>query len=223
MKTTVHDVAQRSDAWYALRLGKLTGSCSNAMLSEGRSKGTESTSRRNLRVALALERITGEEQEESFYSKDVKRGEDLEAYARRAYEATTGRLLTTVGFVSCDDLLAGCSPDALCPPWNGVIDFKCPRPANHLEYLRSQKIPLEYERQLTHNLWITGAPWAEMVSYCPQFPEPLRLCVRRIVRDVTAIEAYDKAARAFLAEVDLEVMAIATMAGLSAVLGKAVA
>ena len=218
-ETITLDVVQRSPEWIKARLGRLTGSCADAMLSEGRGS-KESAARRNLRVALALERITGEPQDESFYSKDMKRGEELEAFARRAYEATTGRLLSTVGFVSCVDLLAGCSPDALAV---GVIDFKCPRPGNHLEYLRSTKMPTEYERQLTHNLWITGAPWAEMVSYCPQFPEGARLCVRRIPYDAAAIAAYDKAARAFLAEVDLEVMAIATMTSLHAVLSQAVA
>lgn len=220
MKTTVHDVAQRSDDWIQLRLGRLTGSCADAMLSPGRTKGSESAARRNLRVALALERITGEPQEESFYSKDIKRGEELEPFARRAYEAATGVLLQTVGFISCDDLMVGCSPDALAV---GVIDFKCPRPANHFEYLRSDRMPIEYQRQLTHNLWITGAPWAEMVSYCPQFPENLRLCVRRIARDDVAIAAYEKAARVFLDEVANDVLAINTMAGLQAVLVEAVA
>lgn len=220
MKTTVLDVAQRSDGWVTARLGRLTGSCAAAMLTEGRTKGSESATRRNLRVALALEIITGEPQEESFYSKDIKRGEELEPFARRAYEAATGVLLQTVGFISCDDIMAGCSPDALNI---GVIDFKCPRPANHLEYLRSDRMPLEYERQLVHNMWITGAPWAEMVSYCPQFPERSRLCVRRILRDEGAIAAYDKAARSFLEEVQVDVLAIETMTNLRTVLEKAVA
>jgi hypothetical protein len=104
-----------------------------------------------------------------------------------------------------------------------VIDFKCPRPANHLEYLRSDRMPLEYERQLTHNLWVTGREWAEMVSYCPQFPEVARLCIRRIDRRSVSVAAYEQAVLSFLEEVDLDVMSIATMASLKTVLGQAVA
>jgi hypothetical protein len=218
----VYDVVQRSPEWYALRLGLVTGSCAPSMLTEPqKGKSGESAARRNLRVALALERLTGEADEETFTSRDVKRGEDLEATARRVYESATGRLLQTVGFIKHHTLAAGCSPDAL---WRGgVIDFKCPRPGNHLEYLRADQMPLEYRRQLTHNIWITGAQWGEMVSYCPKFPEPLRLCVHRIECSTRDLEAYELTLRAFLLEVDVETKAIATMANRRTVLEKAVA
>lgn len=221
MNVTVHNVVQRSPEWYALRLGLVTGSCAPDMLTDAPKGKSESAARRNLRVALALERLTQEADEETFTSRDVKRGEDLEAAARRTYEAATGRVLRTVGFIRHNELMAGCSPDALLD--DGVIDFKCPRPGNHLEYLRSEKMPLDYQRQLTHNMFFTEARWGEMVSYCPKFPEPLRLCVRRIYRDDLDLVGYEKTLRAFLAEVDLEVQAIATMSSLQSVLRKAVA
>jgi hypothetical protein len=217
----VYDVEQRSPDWYALRLGRLTGSCADAMLSAAPKGKSESAAKRNLRVSLAIERITKEPDEETFTSRDVKRGETMEPDARRAYEAATGRLLSTVGFLAHPALLTGCSPDALYRD-EGVIDFKCPRPGNHLEYLRGD-FPLEYRRQLTHNLWITGAQWAEFVSYCPKFPEPLRLCIQRMDRTSVDLVAYEQTVKDFLAQVDIEVQAIATMTALRSVLEKAVA
>lgn len=223
MNFIVHDCEQGSPEWFTLRLGLITGTCANPMLSQPKKKGDpETAGRRNLRVALALERITREPDEETFTSRDLTRGKTLEPEARRAYEAATGRLLSTVGFLQHPTLLAGCSPDGLYGAVEGVIDFKCPRPGNHLEYLRGD-FPLEYRRQLTHNLWITGARWAEMVSYCPKFPESLRLCVQRLDRKDVDLDAYEAAARAFLEEVDLVVQAISTMAALRSVLDRAVA
>lgn len=223
MNVTVHNVVQRSPEWFALRLGRVTGSCAPSMLTDPqKGKTGESAARRNLRVALALERLTGEPDDETFTSRDIKRGEDMEAKARRAYEAATGRILRTVGFLSHNELMAGCSPDALYLD-EGVINFKCPRPGNHLEYLRSEKMPLEYSRSLTHELFITKVKWAEMVSYCPKFPESLRLCVRRLWAKDVDLEGYEKTLRAFLQEVDLEVQAIATMSSLETMLRKAVA
>lgn len=222
MNYTILDVPQRSPEWFAARLGRVTGSCAPDMLTEPPNGKTESAAKRNLRVALALERLTNEPDEETFTSRDLKRGEDMEDTARRAYEAATGRLLTTVGFLQHNTLMAGCSPDAIYLR-DGVIDFKCPRPGNHYEYLRAETMPLEYRRQLTHNLWMTGCAWAEMVSYCPKFPEPLRICVRRIWAKDLDLEGYEKTLRAFLEEVDLEVQAIATMSSLQTVLHRAVA
>jgi hypothetical protein len=150
----------------------------------------------------------------------MERGRELEADARALYEAETGVLLRTPGFYSAEDLLVGCSPDGVTLDWHGIVDFKCPRPANHLEFLRSTSIPIEYSRQLLHNCWVTGAEWAEMVSYCPQFPESMRLRARMMRPTLQERLQYEASARAFLAECDLELKALQFMANPSAVLAE---
>src|SRR4051812_37881146 len=99
---------QKSPEWFAARLGRLTSSCASdafATIKKGESAG-----RRNLRIRLVLERLTGKSQETGFTTFDMERGAALEDEARRAYEARTGTLIDTVGFVGHDALMAGCSP-----------------------------------------------------------------------------------------------------------------
>ena len=215
------DVAQRSPEWFAARLGRVTGSTAGDMLAKT-SKGW-STSRQNLKIRLALERITAQSQEDVPQTNDMRRGVELEPVARRAYEAQTGRLLTTTGFLAHTDLMAGVSLDGHVGDVDGIVDFKCPKPAIHYGYIRSSTIPHDYYCQLLHGMWMTGALWAEMVSYCPQFPEPLRLHVRRVLYNTALVQDYEASLRDFLREVDVEVDAIRTMAGLPLVLEKVLA
>jgi hypothetical protein len=93
----------------------------------------------------------------------------------------------------------------------GIVEIKCPIPATHWAFLKSGLIPEEYVKQCVHNLWVTGAQWCDYVSYNPDFPESLQLRVKRINRDERVMAEYEKQVRAFLAEVDTEVAAIATM------------
>lgn len=209
MSYQIIDVPQRSPEWLAARAGRLTGSRANDMLATIQ-KG-EAKARIHLRAQLVCERLTGQSQDDPYTNNDMKRGEELEQPARELYEAKSGLLLATTGFLSHTELMAGCSLDGHVNNMVGIVDFKCPRAGNHLEYLRSEAIPTDYLRQLTHGLWITGAEWAEMVSYCPQFPEPLQLCIRRVERKNIDLVAYDAAVKAFLAEVDREVAAVMTM------------
>jgi predicted phage-related endonuclease len=197
---------QKSPEWFAARLGRLTSSCASdafATIKKGESAG-----RRNLRIRLVLERLTGKSQETGFTTFDMERGAALEDEARRAYEARTGTLIDTVGFISHDVLMAGCSPDGLTD--DGIIEIKCPKAATHLEYL-SGGLPGEYLTQITHTLWITGKAWGDFVSYHPEFPEHLRLKVTRISAANLDFTAYELAVRLFLSEVDKEYAVVAAL------------
>lgn len=195
-----YDCAQRSEAWHALRRGKLTGTGAADMLATIR-KG-EAAARRDLRLRLVCERLTGVSAEGDFVSKDMQRGIDLEPAARAAYEAATGSIVKPIGFVAHDELLAGCSPDGMVR--GGIVEIKCPKPATHLWYVRSRAIPLDYKPQLTHNLWITGAAWCDFVSFDDRFPSALQLFRIRVPREAVDVAAYELAARLFLDEVDRE-------------------
>jgi hypothetical protein len=100
--------AQRTPEWYAARLGRLTSSCASEAFAT--IKKGESAARRNLRVRLVLERLTGKSQESDFQSFDMTRGIELEPEARDAYEAETGTVIESVGCVQHDTLMAACSP-----------------------------------------------------------------------------------------------------------------
>lgn len=207
----LHDVDQRSPEWFDLRLGKVTSSRASAMLAKVRSG--ESAGRRNLRVGLILERLTGKSQESTYLSKAMQTGIDREESALAAYEAETGRLVERSGFLQHNELQAGASLDAQVDDFQGIVEAKNPLPATHLGYLRSGKVPHDYFCQVTHQLYITGAEWCDWYSFHPDFPENLRGKLVRVTRADVDLDAYDQALRAFLAEVDLEVLAVRTMAG----------
>lgn len=198
---------QRTDDWRKARVGRLTGTDAADILATLKSGG-EPAARRDLRVAMAVERLTGQSQESGFVSADMQRGTDMEPEAVTAYELRTDSLVAPVGFLAHPELLAGCSPDGQIGGFTGIVEIKCPKSATHLGYLKAGKVPSDYLPQITHNLWITGALWCDFVSYDDRFPEQLRLFVRRVHRSDVDIAAYELAARLFLTEVEREVAAI---------------
>lgn len=197
---------QRSDAWRLARVGCLTGSRAGDMLS--RIKTGEAAKRRDYRLQLACERLTGRSAEDGFVNRDMQRGIDLEPAAIALYEAVTGRLVAPCGFLLHDELQAGCSPDGQIGNFTGIVEVKCPRQAAHLDVLRTRQLPAEYVGQVTHNLWITGALWCDFVSFDDRFPPHLRLCVVRVPRKASEIDSYTLMAQAFLFEVDRDVAEI---------------
>ena len=194
---------QRTPAWYQARVGKLTGTCAADMLTT--IKSGEAAARRHLRARLVAERLSGQSQEDSYISKDMQRGCDLEADAICAYELRRDVVVQPVGFIAHPDLQAGCSPDGQVDGFTGLVEVKCPKTATHIRYLREQTVPRDYLHQITHNLWITGAAWCDFVSYDPRLPEGGQLFIRRVLRGDVDLTAYELAVRLFLGEVETEI------------------
>lgn len=204
MKFLVVECEQRSDAWRAARLGKVCGSKASDMLATNKD-GKPAASRRNLLTQLVLERITGRSQEGGYQSKFMEQGHEREDEARRFYEATTGRLLSEVGFLQHPELAAGVSLDGyagdISAP-SGLIEIKCPIPATHLEYVETGIVPGDYLKQVSHALFITGAPWCDWFSYNPDFPDPLKAKLVRVTAEGLNLKQYEVSLRIFLKDVD---------------------
>jgi hypothetical protein len=214
--------SQRSEEWHRARLGRLCASYANDFLAQNKTPG-DPAARKNLKVRLVLERVTGKSQESGYVSQDMQNGIDREADALALYEAQASVMLCYSGFVIHDTLMAGWSPDGHTHDWMGFVEAKAPKPATHYETLRSGKVPLEYLRQMIHGgFWIGGAEWGDYVSYHPDFPESVQLFVKRIYRRDLDLEAHEKAVRTFLDEVDRECEALRTMTNLAGVLQEAV-
>lgn len=213
---------QRTDAWRLARIGRLTGSCADAMLAKGRGS-EESVSKRDLRVRLAIERLTGLPQEDTYQNAAMEWGVQHEAEAIAAFEARTGQIAIPVGFVALRQTMAGCSPDGVIGDFDGLVSIKCPyKTAIHIGYLRDGRVPPAYLAQCLCELWVTGAQWCDFLSYDPRLPEGLQTFLVRYERDEAAIADFERKALAFLAEVDAEVQALRTIANLPAVLAEAV-
>lgn len=192
---------QRSPEWFAARLGKATASNFSNVLA-----AKTTAAYRNYRVRLALERLTGK-QEDIFQSDAMKQGTEREPLARIAYEALTGNLVEEVGLCLHDTLECGASPDGLIDAVKG-LEIKCPTPGKHCEYLRATAEPSEYTAQIQGCMWITDRTEWDFVSFCPEFPENAQLIVRTIKRDDAYIDKLAKAVEAFMREVSAEVEAI---------------
>lgn len=201
---TVLTCDQRSAEWYAARLGRLTASSLGDAFAT--TKSGFSTSRRNLRLRLVLERLTGRSQENGYSNAAMERGIQLEPEARGAYEVESGLLVDEVGFVIHDELLTGASPDGLIND-DGGLEIKCPGAAAHLDYLKGE-IPNDYKLQVYHSLWLTGRAWWDFASFHPDFPEPLRLKVVRLYAKDIDLAAHELAVRLFLSECDRELQQV---------------
>lgn len=221
MNFSIIDAEQRSPEWFAARLGRLTGSRAGDMLAT--IKSGEAAARRDYRMQLACERLTGQLQEDVFVNAAMQRGIECEPLAFAAYEAKTGQVVQRSGFIAHTEHMAGCSLDGHIGEMEGLIECKCPKSATHLKYLKAGVVPPEHLPQILHNLWITGAAWCDFVSFDDRFPEALQVFIVRCERDARAIADYEQKALAFLAEVDVECQAIRTMGNLGSVLREAVA
>jgi putative phage-type endonuclease len=194
---------QRSPEWYAARTGRLTGSRAAEMLAT--TKSGESAARLNYRLQLVVERLTGIAQEDTFVNREMQRGIDLEPAARGAYEAAAGVLVRESGFLAHTELLTGASLDGDVGNFQGIVEIKCPKSTTHVKYLKATVLPPEYEPQVKHNLWISGATWCDFVSFDDRLPQHLRLFrVRVFARDLN-LAAYEMAALKFISEVQADV------------------
>lgn len=207
--STPHYIEQRTPDWFALRCGNLTASAAEDMLAT--IKKGEAALRRDLRLRLVCERLTGRPQSDGFTGNaDTQRGVRLEDVARGAFEARSGQLVDTrVGYLAHDTLRAGCSPDGILPD-GSLLEVKAPRVAKHLGYLRSGgAVPPEHRAQLLHQLFVAeDAPRVVFVSYNADLPDHLALFVTSLERNQDEIASYAAKVTAFLHEVDTEVEAL---------------
>lgn len=199
---------QRTDEWYAARLGRATASNFGKVLAK--IKTGEAADRRNYRAQLVIERLTGNRQE-SYSNAAMQWGTEQEPFARIAYMADRGVDVQEVGFIQHETLMAGCSPDGLIGA-DGLIEIKCPVSATHIETLKTQHMPLEHMPQVQGQMWIAGREWCDFVSYDPRMPEKLQMFVQRIPRDDQYIKALAFEVERFLEEVSAEVTALQKIA-----------
>lgn len=195
----VSEHPQGSEEWKLARAGKATGSRAGDILAK--IKTGEAAARRDYRVQLVTERLTGVPVENGFVSKDMEWGVAQEPFARMAYEEATGSLVNEAGFLYLPDIQSGCSVDGLIAG-GGLFEAKCPKSATHIGYLLANRIPPAYEPQLIHNLWITGEPFADFVSFDPRMPAHLQLFRVRMERNEARIREHEVEVLTFLAGVD---------------------
>lgn len=190
---------QRTDEWYAQRLGKVTASRVADLMA--RTKTGWGASRANYMAELITERLTGC-WAESYTNGAMQWGVDTEAQARAAYEFVRDCTVVEAGFVPHPDVgMAGASPDGYVGD-DGLVEIKCPATATHLETLLSERCPEKYFKQIQFQMACTGRAWCDWVSFDPRLPGSMQMFIDRVTRDDKAIAAIESAVVEFLNELD---------------------
>lgn len=194
---TIINAEQRSDEWFAARIGRVTGSNAHCIL-----MGEKTAGRNDYILRLALERILGVSEESNFVSKDMQRGIELEVVARYNQELDTGEIIRQTGFLRHNDLMIGVSLDGDSNDFREIWEFKCPKSTTHLKYLRDvDSLVKEYSAQLMHGLFITGAKEAIICSFDDRFPESIQSSKKCVKRSDLPMGEYEAELMRFLSQV----------------------
>lgn len=195
------DVPQRSDEWFALRLGMPTASKFATIMAEGKD-GEASRTREAYMRKLAGEILTGEIDEE-FKSEAMKRGVAMEPEALEWYERTHFVDLERVGFVRRtvhpplgEPFVSGCSPDARVPRKGKVIEVKTLRPDLLIEAVRkgAAGFPAKHRAQCQGSMWIDGAETCDLILFYRGWKSPPVFTIERddkyIARLIEEVEKF---------------------------------
>lgn len=196
------EIIQGTDAWKEIRLGRATASRIADVVAKG--KSGPSASRANYLAQLVAERLTGVVQD-GFQSEAMERGNEVEPDARAAFAFRCGVEVEQVGFVPHPTIeMSGASPDGLIGA-DGLVQFKCPNTATHIDTLRRGVIAGRYQTQMLWEMACTGRVYCDFVSFDPRLPETMTLAIQRFPRDERRIAELQAEVAAFLAEVDATV------------------
>ena len=199
----VHQVEQLSSEWHALRLGIPTTSEFKRIVTPGGKLSAQSADYMHRLLAEWI--LAGPLDEDTFETKWMERGRLLEDEAVRSYEFETERTTETVGFITTDDGLIGCSPDRLIVGEPGLLEIKCAAPQTHIGYMLTRAVDKDYYPQVQGQLLVTGREWVDIQAYFPGLPS----VIVRVGRDPEYQGLLDLALRAFVekmlaARADLE-------------------
>ena len=197
----IHLMEQGSDAWKAIRRGKITGTGFAKVLS------TRGETRLNYMRQLVLERKTGITVE-SFTNEAMEWGTKTEPQARAYYEKIYHIEVDQVGFVSYTSKnlavsmdyanYVGVSPDGLLGDL-GCIEIKCPNTSTHIGYAATKSLPSKYKPQVQGLLWVTGRKWCDFISFDPRVEKEPFWCIH-VERDQAYINKLAAAVSVFIDE-----------------------
>lgn len=163
-----HLMEQGTEEWFKVRELKLTASHGTAIGNSG--KGLETYVTKKI-----VEHIAG--RKESYSSKDMERGNELEPIARVKYEMDNGVIAREVGFIETSPH-SGFSPDGLVDvdyknEGKGLIEIKARNDEKHYALLTGGAVDSGVVWQMNVGMFMTGRKWCDFISYNPNFKQSL--------------------------------------------------
>lgn len=202
----ISDIAQGTDEWLELRLGKVTASRLSDVMSKGRGNAPSKT-RASYMLQLAAERLTGQP-EDSFTNKYMEWGNECEPQARAMYEFDSGNDVQEVAFIEVDNDF-GVSPDGLVGA-NGLLEIKCPKTTTQIERFLAGEFPKEYKAQVQGQLLASERLWCDFVSFDPRLSAEAQYFCIRVDRDDEYIEDLQNGIDQFNAELNDMILKLKT-------------
>lgn len=194
-----HPLDQNTPEWKRARIGIATASCFDKIITP--SKWELSKSSMGYIYQLLSERTTGEN-EETFTSYWMERGQQYEGDARDAYCFATGYEVAQGGFFTSDDFAIGASPDVRVFV-NGVLkgscEIKCPKGSTQIETLLRMATDPAYFCQTQGQMYVMETEFVDFVSYHPDMP----IFKHRTVRNDAFIEKFEGVLGEFFANMAL--------------------
>ena len=175
IESVLHDVEQRSEEWFALRLGKITSSLYDDLM-PAKSKAIDSFNETQLKILkeLAVQRMTGTI-EDSFTSKHMERGTEEEPKAIDYYELTQFKIITPVGFYTFLDF--GDSPDGVILN-DRAIEIKNPKTTTHYDYyLDPESLFNKYKWQGYGHMIASGLLKCDYISFDDRFKDDKKMVI----------------------------------------------
>jgi putative phage-type endonuclease len=191
---------QRTDEWFAARVGKVTAS--RVADAVARTRSGWGASRANYEAELLVERLTGQPAPR-FSNAAMQWGTDTEPFAIAAYEFYTDLTVFPVGFVDHPRIaMSGASPDGMVD--DGLVEIKCPNTATHIQTLLGSPIDDKYIKQMHWQMACTDRNWCDFVSFDPRMPEEMRIHITRVKRDQALIDSLEKDIAEFIQELAIK-------------------
>jgi predicted phage-related endonuclease len=194
---SAEDYPQRSQQWLDLRLGMVTASTVGTLVTPATVKVADNNDSRTLTDLLAADRINGFNDDPSYQSLDMWRGETEEPRAVEKYAETRGVTVEPMGFMVREGQgwTLGYSPDGLVGT-DGLVEVKAPRAKTHLRTIINDEVPREYMAQCQAALLVSGRQWVDFISWCGGMP----MYTKRVLPDekwqtviIDAVTACEKA------------------------------
>jgi len=156
--------AQGSDGWRLARLGRITASDFERLITPT-GKVARGTTVNRLCAEKVAEWILGHELD-SKETEAMAWGKTYEQRAVESYQIETGLDAVPVGLCLLDDGSVGASPDRLVGS-DGLLEVKCPfSHAVHAGYLLDPSLlETAYRPQVQGQLWVTGRKWCDLYAW----------------------------------------------------------
>lgn len=184
----IHEMMQRSKAWYDIRLGLVTASRADSLITKATLK--QSTGIKLYSAKLAGELFSGEPDDWDG-NNITAHGIEVEDQATIDYQMETGNLVYLAGFIADakgDKATCGCSPDGLVDD-DGMIEIKAQYTQGHVadivEHASTGECPTDYRLQIQMQLLIAERKWCDLVLYHPHLP-------MKIIRVLPDLEIHEK-------------------------------